>query len=89
MSSHSAVPSASAGKLHLLDLADLKKQMGDRWTRMADPVERFFEDAVRRNLGPGDTFMRQGELSYILLFQNLSPEEAQINLRRSLRTAVR
>ena len=81
MSSHSAVPSASAGKLHLLDLADLKKQMGDRWTRMADPVERFFEGAVRRNLGPGDTFMRQGELSYILLFQNLSPEEAQIKCR--------
>ncbi len=48
---------------------------------MADPVERFFEGAVRRNLGPGDTFMRQGELSYILLFQNLSPEEAQVKCR--------
>ena len=73
--------SASAGKLHLLDLASVKAQMGDRWARMADPVERFFEGAVRRNLGPGDTFLRQGELSYILLFPNLSPEEAQIKCR--------
>jgi hypothetical protein len=73
--------SASAGKLHLLDLASVKAQMGDRWARMADPVERFFEGAIRRNLGPGDTFLRQGELSYILLFPNLSPEEAQIKCR--------
>jgi hypothetical protein len=72
---------ASAGKLHLLDLADMKSQMGERWARMADPVERFFEGAVRRNLGPGDTFLRQGELSYLLLFRDLSPEEAQIKCR--------
>jgi hypothetical protein len=72
---------ASAGKLHLLDLADMKSRMGDRWARMADPVERFFEGAVRRNLGPGDTFLRQGELSYILLFRDLSAEEAQVKCR--------
>ena len=41
---------ATAGKLHLLDLAGLKSQMGERWARMADPVECFFEGAVRRNL---------------------------------------
>ena len=73
--------SASAGKLHLLDLANVKIQMGDRWARMADPVERFFEGAIRRNLGPGDTFLRQGELSYILLFPNLSTEETQVKCR--------
>jgi hypothetical protein len=81
MPSDPIAPSASAGKLHLLDLANVKTQMGDRWARMADPVERFFEGAIRRNLGPGDTFLRQGELSYILLFHNLSPEETQVKCR--------
>src|ERR1700722_1686797 len=75
------VPNTSAGKLHLLDLADMKIQMGDRWTRMADAVERFFEGAVRRNLGPGDTFVRKGELTYIMLFRNLTVEEAQLKCR--------
>jgi GGDEF domain-containing protein len=74
-------PKSSAGKLHLLDFADIKAQIGDRWTRMGDPMERFFEGAVRRNLGPGDTFFRQGELSYILLFRDLSAEEAQLKCR--------
>lgn len=78
MPSETITANASAGKLHLLDLAEMKAQMGERWTRMADPVERFFEGAVRRNLGPGDTFLRQGELSYILLFRDLSAEEAQV-----------
>jgi hypothetical protein len=81
MSSEPIPTSASAGKLHLLDLADIKAQMGGRWARMADPVERFFEGAVRRNLGPGDTFLRQGELSYILLFRDLAAEEAQVKCR--------
>jgi GGDEF domain-containing protein len=74
-------PKSSAGKLHLLDFADIKAQIGDRWARMGDPMERFFEGAVRRNLGPGDTFFRQGELSYILLFRDLSAEEAQLKCR--------
>jgi hypothetical protein len=81
MSSNQTVAGATAGKLHLLDLAALKSQMGDRWARMADPVECFFEGAVRRNLGPGDIFFRQGELSYILMFRALSPDEAQLKCR--------
>ena len=81
MASEQTVTTASAGKLHLLDLAGLKNQMGERWARMAGPVEGFFEGAVRRNLGPGDTFSRHEELSYILIFRNLSPEEAQVKCR--------
>jgi hypothetical protein len=81
MSKDQAVPNTSAGKLHLLDLAAMKSQMGDRWTRMADAMENFFEGAVRRNLGPGDTFVRKSELTYILLFRNLTAEEAQLKCR--------
>lgn len=72
---------ATAGKLQLLDLAAMKTQMGDKWARKADAMESFFEGAVRRSLGPGDSFTRQGELSYVLMFRDLSPEEAQLKCR--------
>jgi hypothetical protein len=81
MSMDQATVSTSAGKLHLLDLAALKSQMGDKWARKVDAMECFFEGAVRRSLGPGDTFSRQGELSYILMFRDLSPDEAQLKCR--------
>jgi hypothetical protein len=81
MSKDLPIPNTSAGKLHLLDLADMKIQMADRWTRWAEAAERFFEGAVRRNLSPGDTFVRKAELTYILLFRNLTAEEAQLKCR--------
>jgi GGDEF domain-containing protein len=71
-------PRTAAGKLHLLDLTDIKARMGARWEKTSDLVERFFDGAIRRNLGPGDTFVRLGEMSYILLLRDLSPEEAKI-----------
>ncbi len=74
----SANPVTSAGKLHLLDLGHLKERFGGKWPRMASHVETFFEAAIRRSLGPGDTFSRMGELSYIVLFRELSAEEAQL-----------
>src|ERR1700743_813718 len=71
-------PRTAAGKLDLLDLTGIKSRMGERWEKTSDLVERFFDGAIRRNLGPGDTFIRLDELSYILLLRDLSPEEAKI-----------
>lgn len=69
------------GKLHLLDLAAIKDQLGKRWFRMADTAEKLFENAIRRNLGPEDTFVRRGELSYLMMFRHMNPREAQIKCR--------
>lgn len=70
--------SNSAGKLHLLDLIQIKTRLGEKWLRMAGHVERFFETAIRRSMGPGDSYSRLDELSYLVLFRALSPEEAQV-----------
>lgn len=72
------VPKSVTGKLHLLDLSEIKNRMGEKWERTAPLAERFFEGAIRRNLGPGDSFIRQGELCYILLLRDLTPEEARV-----------
>src|ERR1700734_3613077 len=76
-----ATPTNSAGKLHLLDLAQIKGKLGDKWLRMSAHVERFFETAIRHSLGPGDTYSRLDELSYVVLFRGLSPIEAQLKCR--------
>jgi hypothetical protein len=72
------VPKSVTGKLHLLDLSEIRNRVGDKWERTAALAERFFEGAIRRNLAPGDSFIRQSEVCYILLLSDLTPEEARI-----------
>jgi len=75
----------SASKLHLLDLAQLKQRLGARWCRLSVHVERFFESAIQRSLGPGDSYTRMDELSYVVLFRDLSEAEAQMKCETVLR----
>ncbi len=69
---------SSAGKIQLLDLAQLKERLGPKWDRMAEHVQLFFEAAIRRSLKPGDTFVRHGELGYLVMFRDLTAAEAEV-----------
>lgn len=69
---------SSAGKIHLLDLGALKERLGPKWERMAKHVQMFFEAAIRRALKPGDTFCRFEELNYLVMFRELTAEEAEL-----------
>src|SRR5262249_20603744 len=73
-----APQSASAGKIQVLDLAQLKARIGSKWSRMAEPVQRFFEAAIKRHLGPGDAFHRSAELTYLVIFRGLSQAETEL-----------
>lgn len=68
----------SASKIHMLGLDAIKMRLGAKWDRMSDLVHRYFEAAIRRELGPGDTFSSAGELSYLILFRNLTLSEARL-----------
>lgn len=69
---------ASAGKIQVLDLGVLKERLGPKWDRMALHVQMFFEAAIRRALKPGDTFSRIEDLSYVVMFRDLTATEAEI-----------
>lgn len=69
---------SSAGKIHMLDLAALKARLGAKWERMSDPVRLFFEAAIKRGLGPGDTFVHLDELSYLVMFRDLTAAQAEL-----------
>jgi hypothetical protein len=72
-------PSAvAAAKLHVLQLEPIKEKLGPRWGRLSDLVHQLFEQALKRAQGPGDSFVSVGELSYVVTFRGLSPEEANL-----------
>ena len=68
----------SAGKIHLLELEDIQQRLGKKWARMSELVHRYFEAAIRREMGAGDSFVNINELAYILLFRECSLAEAQL-----------
>ncbi len=67
----------SAGKLHVLGLAPLKNKLGPKWERLSGLVHKLFETAIERAQGSSDRFMLLDELSYAIVFDNLSLPEAE------------
>jgi hypothetical protein len=69
---------ASAGKMTLLGLENIKLRLGERWEKVSGSVHRFYEAALEKRMGPGDAFYKVGEMSYVAVFPNLSAAEAQV-----------
>jgi hypothetical protein len=69
---------ASAAKIHMLDLAALKARLGPKWERMSEHVRMFFEAGIKRGLGPGDTFCHLDDLSYLVMFRDLTAAQAEL-----------
>ena len=72
---------ATAGKIQMMGLDPIKARLGSKWERMSEHVHRYFEAAIRLELGPGDTFSHDGPSTYLLLFRGLSVAEAQLKCR--------
>lgn len=64
-------------KLHIVSLSEYRDSVGEKWSRLADKVAIIVDQVVRRNIGRGNTFCRDGEDCWILAFPEVSPEEAK------------
>lgn len=73
--------STAAGKIQMMGMDAVESRLGSKWERMSELVHRYFEAAIRRELGPGDTFCHYGPSIYLLLFRNVSIAEAQLKCR--------
>jgi hypothetical protein len=67
-----------ATKLHVLQLDAIKAKLGDKWDRLSNLVHTLFEKTLRQAQGPSDQLLVVDEMSYIVTFRNLSPEEASV-----------
>ncbi|EME68556.1 hypothetical protein H261_17933 [Paramagnetospirillum caucaseum] len=68
---------AIKAKLHVVSLAEYRDSVGEKWPRLADKVSIIVDQVVRRNIGKGNTFCRDGEDCWILAFPELSIEDAR------------
>lgn len=63
-----------AGSIQLLGLAEIKQQLGARWSEMADIAVRIAEQTIRRHISAEDAYQRHGKETFLLCFA--SPDKA-------------
>ncbi|MBI3446583.1 MAG: hypothetical protein HY055_14795 [Magnetospirillum sp.] len=69
-------PSIKA-KLHVISLVEYRESVGEKWPRLVDKVGIIVDQVVRRHIGRGNTYCRDGEDAWILAFPEVSPDEAR------------
>lgn len=76
---HPAAATVMAGSIQLLGMADIKKQLGQRWTAVAASAGRIAEETIRRHLSTDDAYQRHGEDAFVLCFA--SPDKGHAEAR--------
>jgi hypothetical protein len=69
---------SSAGKMTAIGLEPIKTRLGAKWERLSGLVQALFETAIKRSIRPGDAFLNVGELTFIVIYRDLSVAEAQL-----------
>lgn len=72
-----AAPDGGAGRLRVVSLADFHQAVGDKWSRLADKVAMIADAVIRRHVGPGNLYRRQGDDLWLLAFLNGTAETAR------------
>jgi hypothetical protein len=70
----------AAGKLQIIGLEMARDHFGNRWESVAERVYVAVENIIKKRLTSTDVFMRYGDQAnpaYIILFSELSKEQAQ------------
>jgi hypothetical protein len=67
-----------SGNIHLVGLSKIRDQLGDEWPRIADRAQDVAYKVIQRMCRPNDVFTRYGELSFIIIFSDLTADQAQL-----------
>jgi len=68
-----------AGSIQLLGMAQIKQQLGARWSAVADIACRIAEETIQRHISADDAYQRHGEETFVLCFA--SPDKAHAEAR--------
>lgn len=71
-----------SGSSNIISLNAIKREAGDRWGKMREPVCTRLEAMFRQRLGPSDFFVPISETSYLVVMPASTPEEGQIGCLR-------
>lgn len=72
-----AAPDGGAGRLRVVSLADFREAVGAKWPRLSDKVAMIAEAVIRRHIGTGNVFRRQGEDLWLMAFLNGDSAQAR------------
>lgn len=81
---------ALAGRLHFVNLAEIRAHYGARWASVSATVYRIVSRIIEENIGPRDFFIRTGD-AYMIVFPDLTPGQAEQECARialRIRTAL-
>lgn len=67
----------SAGKLHFINLSEIKEQFAERWNRISQTAMNIAESVIARHLTKQALFSRSGAEAFFVLFPDLSEKEAE------------
>jgi hypothetical protein len=68
--------STTAGRFQILVLDEIRDRMAGKWDRLCDQVNLVVEKIIKTHTGPKDIFYAHGDLKYLLIFAELTAEEA-------------
>lgn len=68
----------AAGKLQLLNLDELKKGAGDKWEAMAERARHVAQQVISHRLAPSDILAPYDDDSFVVLFAELTEEQARM-----------
>jgi len=69
---------SSAGKMTVLGLEGVRARLADRWDKISERIHAYFKMLLQREMKQGDCFYQVDELSYLIVFRDLSKADAQI-----------
>jgi PAS domain S-box-containing protein len=67
---------ASAGRINLIGLDEVRAALGDRWRAVAARAMESAEVVLKRRCGPQDSYSRAGDTSFVVCFGGVSEREA-------------
>lgn len=67
-----------SGNIHLVGLQRIRQRLGAEWPRIADRAQDVAQKTIQRFCRPEDIFTRYDDLSFLIIFADLSVDQAQL-----------
>lgn len=67
-----------AGKVNFIGLSKIREKLGDRWPKVEERADDITRKAIERRLVDADMYTKYKELHYVIVFAQLSHEQAQL-----------
>lgn len=67
-----------AGRVNFIGLSKIREKLGERWPAVSDRADEITRRAIERRLTSVDVYTRYKELHYLIVFAQLTKEQAQL-----------